>query len=150
MSLLPALESIVCKIYKTSSENVSDARYRLCCTSGATEQTLPPSHDGLIQHLRRVCYQAKVWRSATTAKMCAPSPVGCGWVLEDGELRVQWLSGPPAPPEILKITKCNCRKSGCQGAKLQCTALCGCEECSNGCQPDNDNESIIDGDSEPE
>ena len=40
LQVLPAMERIICKIYKTTATNVSEARYRPFCTSGATEQTL--------------------------------------------------------------------------------------------------------------
>ena len=130
MNTLPAMEKLICKIYGANTDTVSEARYKLFCSAGATEQSLPPSTDALTQHLRRVCYQTKIWRSAALPCIAPPSPVNYGWMLEEGQLKVQWLSGPPAPPEVLKIVKCNCKKSGCQGSKclcasgkLQCTAL---------------------------
>lgn len=126
-SALPALQETVCKIYSTTCKNVADARYKLFCTSAATEQSLPPSEDALTQHLKRVSYQTKIWRSALVPKIAPPSPAGHGWAIIDGLLKVKWLFGSPAPPELLKLSKCNCEKSGCTGA------MCACWEVSLYC-----------------
>jgi hypothetical protein len=144
----------VCSLYGSSATTVSEARYQMFCLNGSTEQNLPPSLDALTQHMRRVCYQTKVWRSATHAHINPPSPAGFGWKIVDGALAVEWLAGCTVPPDVLKLIKCACKKSGCKGpicactnANLKCTALCTCIDCSN-VESCTENKNVSDEDSE--
>lgn len=77
-------------------------------------------------------------RRSLTGMMCAPSPIGNGWGMEDGELTVTWMTRNPAPDSVLQVVHCNCKKSKCcterctcMSAKLSCTDLCHCQDCEN-------------------
>lgn len=137
--LLPVMESIVCLMYGCpDTTEVNTARYKLFCSKASTEQSLPPTQDALIQHLRRACYQATVWERALEAKQNAPSPVGHGWSMVEDNLQFSWMTSPPSPVDVLQTTYCKCQKSQCQGgrcscvkSKLRCTDLCGCTNCTN-------------------
>ena len=70
--------------------------------------------------------------------MCAPSPIGNGWDIEDGQLTVKWMTRNPAPDSVLqvvhcgcKITKCETERCSCLSAKMSCTDLCHCQNCEN-------------------
>ena len=41
-------------------------------------------------------------RHSLKAIMSAPSPVGNGWHLEDGDLAVTWMTRNPAPDSVLQ------------------------------------------------
>ena len=143
--VLTVLENYVCKLYGCKSEKVNDARYELFCTATPLEKALPPNQDALFQHIKRACYQAYIWRLSTRNMMNLPSPMEHGWSMCDGAIGIVWLLSPPAPPEILKLTNCHCKASGCQGrcscfsSNMKCTSLCGCgTKCNN--RGDDDDE----------
>lgn len=132
----PGIEEFVCKMYGLENKSVNDARYELFKT-GSSEKSLPPNKDALLLHLKRVNYQAKIWKSATDAIINPPSPDGHGWCVEGENMSITWLTESHAPTNILKTQKCAC-KTGCSGGKcsclkanLKCTALCSCTGCSN-------------------
>lgn len=124
----------VCHLYgQSSADNVNDARYKAFCmaSSALPELSMPPTSDALYQHCKRVNYQAAIMRHSLKGKMCAPSPVGNGWHLEDGELTVMWMTRNPAPDSVLKVVHCSCKQGKCEtgrcscmSARLTCTDLC--------------------------
>lgn len=70
--------------------------------------------------------------------MCAPSPIGSGWHIEDGELTVTWMTKNPALQSVLQLVHCTCKQGkcdtdrcSCMSARLSCTDLCRCQHCMN-------------------
>ena len=106
--------------------------------------------------IRRVNFQAMVWIQDDISRPVLPSPVGNGWILEDGQLSPVMCELPCAPDCILKLIKCSCTKSRCtasykcRGSSLPCTEICGCTGddalCDNilACQDGDDEFSDID------
>lgn len=45
-----------------------------------------------------------------SGKMCAPSPIGNGWEIGDGELTVTWMTTNSAPESVLQKIHCNTSK----------------------------------------
>lgn len=131
----------VCHLYgQSSAENVNDARYKAFCmaSSALPELSMPPTSDALHQHCKRANYQAAIMRHSLKAMMCAPSPVGNGWHLEDGELTVTWMTRNPAPESVLQVVHCSCKQGKCEtgrcscmSARLSCTDFCLCQNCAN-------------------
>ena len=77
-------------------------------------------------------------RHSLTGKMCAPSPIGNGWHIEDGELAVTWMTKNPAPDSVLQVVHCSCKttkweteRCSCVSARLSCTDLCQCHASEN-------------------
>ena len=130
------IESLICALYGSKCKTVNEARYNIFRT-GTSDKLLPPNNDALLQHLKRVNYQTRVWKLALQPEIKPPSPVGKGWEMDGhGNLDIKWLEESFAPPSVLKVTKCSC-KTGCAGRcschknNLRCTALCTCTDCSN-------------------
>ena len=79
-----------------------------------------------------------------------PSPVGHGWVQEDGKLSIKWMSGEPAPAALPEFLSCSCARScklptcTCLRNGLKCTDMCRLRNCSNCAEkeemPDHDGE----------
>ncbi|XP_056105946.1 uncharacterized protein LOC130084505 [Rhinichthys klamathensis goyatoka] len=140
-STFELLCTYVCHLYgQSSAENVNDARYKAFCmaSSALPELSMPPTSDALYQHCKRANYQAAIMRHSLKGIMCAPSPVGNGWHLEDGELTVTWMTRNPAPESVLQAVHCSCKHSKCEtgrcscmSARLSCTDLCRCQNCAN-------------------
>lgn len=138
----PEIEWFVCKLYGSSKQSVEDARYELFCMKTNGERSIPPTKDALLQHVKRANYQTAVWRRSHQSNICAPSPSGHGWITEDGQLVVKWMSQPIAPAAVLQTVACKCSVSKCSGrcscrsAGLPCTELCSCKECDNSLDKD--------------
>ena len=144
------LEVFVCRMYGVETESANEARYRLFCMKSACEQALPPTSDALSLHIERANYQAAIHRRSLDQYISPPDPVGHGWMLEEGELKINWMRDPPAPPEILKQVNCSCKKSkcntrvcSCKSNDVSCTELCGCIDCANQASTDIE-QSILD------
>lgn len=71
------------------------------------EHSIPPKTDALYQHCRTANYQAAIMKRCLTGKMCAPSPIGNGWDIEDGQLAVNWMTKNPAPDTVLQVVNCS-------------------------------------------
>ena len=75
-------------------------------------KSLPPTDKNLLLHMLRAHCQALLWKAAD--KQNAPSlcitEFGCVW-LNDNPSPVT-ASGPPAPPDLMKIVSCQCRAAG--------------------------------------
>lgn len=148
------LEEFVCSLYAVKGTSVNEVRYKLFCSKSLSEQRLPPTEDALSLHVARACYQSAIHRRATQQFIEAPSPDGHGWVIDDGELRIKWMSKTPAPPELMARVHCGCKKSACQtkvcscrSSGVSCTDLCGCSNCNNE-EPTNPERELLMDDSE--
>jgi len=68
------VEEFVCKMYKLDSiGSVDEARAILFSKKGKPE-ALPPTSDALLLHVKRVYYQAIVWKPAHCSEPHLPDP----------------------------------------------------------------------------
>ncbi|KAL7381963.1 hypothetical protein ABVT39_014244 [Epinephelus coioides] len=131
----------VCHLYdQPAAQDVNEARYNAFCmaSSALPELSIPPTSNALHQHCKRANYQATIMRSSLKPKICAPSPAGYGWHLEDGKLQVTWMTRNLAPDSVLQEIHCSCKGSTCEtgrcscfSAGLCCTDLFRCHKCMN-------------------
>ena len=107
-------------------------------------QTLPPTFDSSKQHIYRTYCQVQQWNDNEL------DPLQWGWKV-DGNNRLQPVKMclPPAPSNLLKIIRCNCKthcdtkRCSCRKHGISCSICCGeCRgvSCSNSEIIDNDNE----------
>ena len=87
--------------------------------------TLPPTAAAAHFHTLRAYYQAKVWMGDTSL-----NPLDYGWYICHEKMAPVKTSLAPAPDQLLKIIRCNC-KLNCDSKK--CTCRKHGLECSNGC-----------------
>ena len=135
------LEEYVCVIYGLKNEsNVNKARYKLFSSKKKLPepQKLPPTKDALLLHFNRANYQAYEWKRALDLTHVFLEPIGKGWILENGELKIDWMKQKPAPDSILEFVSCKCSKSMCKSGlcqcfkmSLRCTDACNCNNCEN-------------------
>ena len=89
-------------------------------------ESLPPTSAATSFHSMRVYYQVQVWQGRDDL-----NPEDWGWVAKKGKLFPLYTSQPPAPPSLLKLFRCNCKKecrnSRCTWYKngLKCSGRCG-------------------------
>ena len=98
---------------------------------------MPCTKDVLLLHTKRASYQAYLWRNALQATLSPPPISEFGWEINDGNVRVKWMTMPAAPDGILENVNCGCksgcstRRCACVKAELKCTGLCACRDCLN-------------------
>lgn len=125
--------------YKESHRNLDDLRVQLVGKDYPLHR-IPPSEPSFLQHVKRACYQTRIWISAHEAQPDIPSPEGNGWHKEGTEWRPNYFEGQTAA-EMLEELLCSCRgrsacANDCTCAKndMGCTEECLCkgsEECAN-------------------
>lgn len=102
---------------------------------------LPPTSSAARYHSYRVYFQVQEW--ATLGKEPCLEPEDWGWELRDNQLLPVTTNQPPAPPDLLNMIRCNCKKDcatgkcSCRKHGLACTTACGeCRgnSCSNSVQ----------------
>jgi hypothetical protein len=151
------LEKFVCALYgQDGISHVNEARYRLFKLGNFSDENLPPNKDCLYHHIRRVNYQTLIWKKSLDAVINAPDPAEHGWVINNDEIELKWMSIDAAPEELLQFVNCGCKtgcesnRCGCKRANLHCTELCKCENCNNRSQDSDDEEDMINSNYEDE
>ena len=79
-------------------------------------ELLPPITDGVVQHVRRVCYQVFSWRQGLTAMLELPLPIRNGWEMVEELLTPCFLTKDKASTSPLELTTCGCKKLACQSS----------------------------------
>ena len=109
-----AIQEYVCCLYGfKGQDDVAEVRYKIF-TNGKKlpdPNRLPPTHDALILHLKRVNYQVLEWKRALDNQFQVPDPEGRGWLKENEKLRIHWTFKPYAPESIIEFVSCGCKKS---------------------------------------
>ena len=118
-SVFKACEAFICSLYshvKDTETNIDELRYYLFCQKGQRNENLPPTSDSLLQHIKRTCYQAYVWKKSLEPIQNLQPPDQHGWQVRDGCLHPVLMTNPPAPLSLLQLTVCHCKKSLCRRA----------------------------------
>ena len=129
------LERFTVVIYnRTSSlEYVNEARRELFCQKNRTMENIPPTQDALLQHSKRVSYQAGIWTTSDQPQQEAPSPEEYGCTLNKDNLsRVPvWCTLPLSSAACSELVKCDFKsdkgcgaRCSCRKAQWNCTELC--------------------------
>jgi len=98
-------------------------------------ETIPPTQNALLQHCKRVVYQAGIWTTSDLAQQQAPTPEGHGWTM-DSETKSWlpvWTTLPMSSKACSELVKCGCKSAkgcgarcSCKKAHWKCTELCSC------------------------
>ena len=99
---------------------------------GPAPERLPPTENSAYYHSLRVHEQLLVWKNL---KNEAVDPKLWAWQLKGNKLWPIKMDIPPAPENILKFIRCNCKLSSrnpcgtnlcsCRKNDLQCVPACG-------------------------
>ena len=131
------LEQFVIEIYSVSKSfkytSLGEMRLQKFITSIDNNLcNLPPSCDALLQHAKRVCYQARyLWRE-TISNVELPDPTIWGWKRSiSGTLLPLWVAELCSIQIDTFIKTCECYKELCKNCKcsrsgLHCLTFCGC------------------------
>ena len=128
------VEKFVCKMYKLDHiGSVDEARVILFSKKGKSE-ALPPTSDALSLHIKRVHYEAIVWKKAHCSESHLPDPETLGWKkITDNKRQPFLMTQDPIPKAFQEIVSCSCStgcanlRCSCKKAKLFCTNVCACK-----------------------
>ena len=112
--------------------NLNDIRYDAFCKKISTcnkavlPENLTPTSDAVRLHSFRVFHQVQRWKGVLLPVL------DWGWIKKGNLLLPKLMSQAPAPSDLPKLIKCNC-KTGCapnsncssQKHNLKCTPMCG-------------------------
>lgn len=131
---ISVLERFIIIMYDRTSECVSldTARMQMFTKKSKSLESLPPTSDSFLQHVKRAVYQAvHCWGHCMEKQPHFPDPSEWGWT-KDGESWVpQWMTLPEVSQSCSELIHCGCKK-GCFGrckcvkSHLICSALCQC------------------------
>ena len=116
-----------------SLDSMRYSKYMMKVSSGAVlPEKLPPTERAALYHCLRAHLQAVHWIVLDTTAL---NPTDWGWKREDGKLVPIPTDLEPAPDDLLKVIRCNCKSSSanqcssnictCRKNGLHCIAACG-------------------------
>ena len=93
------LESFICRVYRsdTKIKTLAALRWWMFTTKQTLGDKMPPSTGAFLPALNRVNFQAMVWEMDKQSRPNIPSPVGHGWIIEDGLLTPVMCDLPCSP-----------------------------------------------------
>ena len=100
-------------------------------------QQLAPTRDSLHKHILRVNYQTAIWKHTLSSNRIIPSLSDNGWLINNGELHLDWMDPLPASIAVSELMSCHCSincslaRCLCLQNQMPCTDACSCSE---GCQ----------------
>ena len=99
--------------------------------AAASLQSIPPSRNGLTEHIKRACFQGGwIWREAIS-NIDLPDPENWGWKLVDGKYHPKWQNSKPDIDVLDVCQVCSCKKAirrngKCKKLGENCLPFCGC------------------------
>ena len=133
---MPQLERFVVLMYDRGSSCITvNTSRQLFTQKGRAMDALPPTEAALLQHVKRVAYQAgHVWGQALLKNPVLPSPLEWGWIKTNtATWEPFWTALPEASKSCQELIKCDCDQArGCRSSckcvksSMKCTALCKC------------------------
>lgn len=128
-------------IYGNITTSLQDQRFskynKMTAKDGLHPEGLPPSSGAATQHILRAYLQYRDW--LLLESMSIP-PTDFGWRLDaEGQYIPIMTADEIGPPELLKLTACNCKKGcskqcSCRKMGVHCISACGTcagKNCSN-------------------
>ena len=105
-------EKFVCILYKQKEvDDVDMARCNIFRLGKYCGSDVPCTKDALNKHIRRVTFQATIWRRSLDPMMNCPDLAEYGWIVDgEGKVSIDWMDLPPAPDGILENLQCACKK----------------------------------------
>ena len=138
------LGCVICAVFTSSRVHLFHVQLKTSMTCDIASSAprldsnqLPPFIDTLRKICERANYQAAIWCWSLQSHIQIPSPAGHGWSLEEDRLVVNWMSGEPAPVDMLELLSCRCKRRcqlpncTCLSNGLQCTDFCTLKDCDN-------------------
>ena len=114
--------------------SIDEARHHLYFSKNQSLDTIPPTKDALMLHVKRVIYQCGKWKQSLQADLQLPSPSAFGWQQSNNDNTMwepKWINLQEASKEARQFYKCACKsectRCKCKTASLKCTMFCTCK-----------------------
>ncbi|KAK3922266.1 Phosphoglycerate kinase [Frankliniella fusca] len=131
-----ALINFVIALYSRSKmyPSLVACRRELFSTFDRPIESIPPTEDSLMLHMKRAAFMAMTWFQSLQPWQELPSPSDFGWKRSaDGTWEVVWRLLDVAAKSCVALVRCKCKtvcRGNCSCKKdprgLQCTELCRC------------------------
>ena len=126
---LPVLERFIVLLYDrtTTITTVNDQRKYIFANRGRSLESIPPTKDALLQHLKRSVYQGgHCWGQSMERNQILPDPKYWGWTVDEGKYSIHWTTSLEASKICRELIRCSCKKGcgercKCVKATLKCT-----------------------------
>lgn len=115
--------------------SMNELRHALFTSNAKTPKikSLPPTDEGIIEHLRRAHLQTMVWKFANQKDPPIVDLSKFGWKIETIPVPKYGVTDI-APKDVLKVIACSCSTANacsrnncsCKAAGLSCTTFCKC------------------------
>ena len=109
-------------------------RYEFFSKKSLSSEKIPPTSAALYMHIRRVNYQACIWKASTVPILDLPPPLDAGWTNdEESHLVPVKITRASAPYAFLDFTKrsckteCQTKRCSCKDEDIICTDICLCD-----------------------
>lgn len=132
---LKCIERFVILLYDKATPicDINEARKYFFTKKQRPLQSLPPTRESLVQHVRRAVLQGVfLWGQSLISSPNIPDPEQWGWKLNEGVYQPLWSTSPEALVACQELLSCKCKitcsqKCSCARAELKCTILCLCD-----------------------
>ena len=141
---LTKFEKFILNLYCKNSvpsciTTLADLRWQMFLKKQADSDRLPPTLAALKEKVSRAHYITLQWKSALINSPSLPDPNDYGWLFnkKDQVFEPVMTSLAPAQESIINLTVCNCKinysanRCKCQKNGLNCSEMCGFENCEN-------------------
>ena len=87
------LERFVIYMYIKSSslKKVNDARREIFCQKNQSMESLPPTKNALIQHIKQSVYQTGIWATSFETQASLPAASLFGWQKKANQWQPVWI-----------------------------------------------------------
>jgi len=128
---------------------LAELRWKMFSKNQADSIQLPPTLAALREKVLRAHFITLQWKSSHIPSPILPDPNDYGWSFneEDQVFEPVMTSLAPAPESIIDLTVCGCKtncstnRCKCRRTGLNCSEMCGCENCENS---EKDEETVSD------
>jgi hypothetical protein len=130
------LERFIVIMYDRACDalDVNSARKQLFTKKSRAFDSLPPTRDALLQHIKRTVHQSvHVWGQCFNKQPLIPNSGLWGWVRDTDKWVPLWMTIPEISKICTALIRCKCKKGctvsrcKCVKANLLCTSLCQCD-----------------------
>ena len=127
-------ENVISMLYgeRGTTANLNDLRYAVFCkkisvnTKAVLPENLPPTTDAAKYHSLRAYHQIQALKGRNLLVE------EWGWIRRGKFLLPKLMSQSPAPANLMKLIKCNCKtgcaansQCSCRKNNIKCTPMCG-------------------------
>lgn len=131
---ISVLERFLIVMYDRTSDctSLDAARMQMFTKKAKSLESLPPTSDAFLLHVKRTIFQAvHCWGHCMEKEPHFPDPTEWGWTQAGEGWVPKWMTLPEVSQSCSELIHCGCKK-GCFGkckcvrSHLVCTALCQC------------------------